>query len=141
MCAATDASGEFDLYYTTGKWGSAGNSVVKLHDSAAWNQLLNVTSTNTLYTLSTQGTLKGIAFAPALPITMAQPKLEGAYLSNGFKVSFTNFPSIGTNFTVWSTTNLVLPFTMSLPFNTWSNLGHPFKSPAVPQQFYRVTSP
>ncbi len=64
LCAATNAAGGVDLYYTTGTGGTAGNSVVMVHDSAAWNQPINLTATNVLYTVGAQATLKGIAFVP-----------------------------------------------------------------------------
>jgi len=64
LCAATNAAGGVDLYYTTGTGGTAGNSVVMVHDSAPWNQPINLTATNLLYTVGAQATLKGIAFTP-----------------------------------------------------------------------------
>jgi hypothetical protein len=66
-------------------------------------------------------------------------------LNAGLSFSFTNAP--GTGFTVWGTTNLMLPF------NQWLNLGPPIESPVgqyqfvdplatnQPHRFYRVTSP
>ncbi len=68
FCAVTNVSGGADLYYTTGSGGSAGNSVIHVHDSGGWNQPINITATNLLYTTSAGATLKGIAFAPlAIP--------------------------------------------------------------------------
>jgi hypothetical protein len=64
LCAVTNSGGGVDLYYTTGSGGTPGNSVVKVHDSAAWNQPINLTSTSVLYTAPSKATLKGIAFAP-----------------------------------------------------------------------------
>jgi len=66
---------------------------------------------------------------------------------NGLSFSFSNTPGASTEFTVWSTTNL------TLPFNQWQNLGNPTEvSPGNYQftdlqatneskQFYKVTSP
>jgi hypothetical protein len=66
-------------------------------------------------------------------------------LNAGLSFSFTNAP--GTGFTVWATTNLMLPFSQ------WLNLGHPTESPAgqyqfvdpqaanISHRFYRVTQP
>lgn len=68
LCAAINASGGFDLYYTTGPGGQETNSVVMMHDSSPWNGNINVTSTNVLYTATGQATLKGIAFAPISPV-------------------------------------------------------------------------
>ncbi|HEX3624799.1 MAG TPA: immunoglobulin domain-containing protein [Verrucomicrobiae bacterium] len=71
-------------------------------------------------------------------------------LNAGLSLSFTNTPGASTSFTIWGTTNI------ALPFNQWSNLGHPTEVPAggystydftdpsatgKPQEFYRVTSP
>jgi len=69
LCAATNASGGVDLYYTTGSGGTQGNSVVMVHDSEAWNQPINLTLTNTLYALplNSSANLKGVAFAPVPP--------------------------------------------------------------------------
>lgn len=89
LCAATNANGAVDLYYTTGSGGTTGNSVIHVVDSSAWNQPINITSTNLLYTVSSQATLKGIAFAPlALPgapavvtLPASQVTLSGATLN------------------------------------------------------------
>jgi hypothetical protein len=63
----------------------------------------------------------------------------------GLDFSFINTPDA--SFTVWSTTNL------ALPFGQWVNLGPPTETPPgtyqfndpqatnFPQRFYRVTSP
>jgi hypothetical protein len=150
LCTATNAGGGVDLYYTTGSGGTASNSVVKVHDSAAWNQPINLTSTNILYTAPSEATLKGVSFAPALTVLVTPPILKGTSLQTGFQVSFTNVPSAGADLTIWSTTNL------ALPFNQWQSLGHPAETPNgsyslyqfldsgatnKSQRFYRVTSP
>jgi hypothetical protein len=69
LCAALNTNGGFDLYYTTGSGGLQNNSVIAVHDSAAWNQPPDLTSTNILYTAPGQTTLKGVAFAPDFPPT------------------------------------------------------------------------
>jgi len=150
LCAATNASGGVDLYYTTGSGGTASNSVVKVHDSAAWNAPINVTTVDTLYTADSVATLKGIAFAPALTVTVSPPKLKGASMPGGFQISFTNVPSVSAELTIWTTTNI------ALPFNQWESLGHPSETPSgsyslyqfldsgatnKSQRFYKVTSP
>ncbi len=150
LCAATNASGGVDIYYTTGSGGTASNSVVKLHDSATWNAPINVTTVDTLYTADSVATLKGIAFAPVLAVTVSPPKLNGTNLPSGFQITFTNVPGISADLTVWSTTNIALPFA------SWSNLGHPTETAngsystylfldsvatSNPKRFYRVTSP
>jgi hypothetical protein len=64
LCAATNASGGVDLYYTTGSGGIAGNSLVKVTDSATWDAAPVLGAFQTNYTVSSQSTLKGVAFAP-----------------------------------------------------------------------------
>jgi len=90
--------------------------------------------------------------ASSIASSVTAPNLRGVTfngnigaLNAGLSFSFTNAP--GTGFTVWATTNLMLPFSQ------WLNLGHPTESPAgqyqfvdslatnQPQRFYRVTSP
>ncbi len=88
--------------------------------------------------------------ATTAPITV--PQLTGTAFNQsgnnaGLTFSFTNTPYANAVFTIWSTTNL------TLPFNQWQNLGHPTELPVgtyqfndshatnVPQRFYRVTSP
>jgi ABC-type transporter MlaC component len=163
LCAVTNVNGGVDLYYTTGSGGSPGNSVVMVHDSSAWNQAINLTATNVLYTVSSQSTLKGITFAPATtnnvvvfkPITpiligtagSGSTEIVGSGSSATFQLSFTNAPGGSADFTIWATTNL------ALPFSQWQNLGHPVESsagfyqfsdssvPNVPARFYQITSP
>jgi hypothetical protein len=82
LCVMTNAGGGFDLYYTTGKGGDAGNQVVAVHDSAAWNQPINLTSTNILYTVPALATLKGIAFAPVAIVSGSAPTATTLTASN-----------------------------------------------------------
>ena len=116
LCAATNASGGVDLYYTTGNGGTVGNSVIKVHDTAAWNQPINLTSTNTLYTLpvNSPATLKGIAFAPVstnaimpLVITANSIRITGSGASATLQFSFANAPGLG--FSILATNNIAAP--------------------------------
>ena len=77
----------------------------------------------------------------------AAPVLTGvALLTNGsFQFGFSNLP--GASFTVWTTTNLMLPLTNWTPLGAPANIGpgqYQFTDPAATndvQRFYRVTSP
>lgn len=64
ICAAKNPNGGFDIYYTTGSGGTAGNSVVMLHDAADYTNAPDIASSNVLYTVSALSTLKGISLAP-----------------------------------------------------------------------------
>lgn len=162
LCAVTNINGGVDLYYTTGSGSATGNSVVHAYDSAAWNLPINITSSSVIYTAPAGVALKGIAFAPlpgpgnvpivpvgnigstngVLAISYA---LSGA--NAGLTFSFTNAPGYATSYSVWSTTNLLVPFSQ------WIYVGHPTEAPAGtysitdpaatnnPATFYRVTSP
>ena len=155
--ARTNASGGFDLFYTTGNGSTAGNQVVMVHDSGAWNQPINLTATNVLYTGRGSTILKGVAAAPVTvtngiviyPIgTLGHTSyVLGGGGSKSFSFSFTSGVNGSGSFTIWSSTNV------ALPFNQWNHLGHPIESPAGtysftdststtnPYTFYRVTSP
>jgi hypothetical protein len=160
LCAVTNVQGGVDIYYTTGSGGSSGNSVVMVHDSSAWNQAINLTATNVLYTVSKQSSLRGITFAPVstnsiapftpfrpLVISKGSTHLTGSGASASFQFSFTNAPGGSVDFTVWGSTNV------ALPFSQWTNLGHPIETSAgvyqvndtsvstVPARFYQITSP
>jgi hypothetical protein len=86
--------------------------------------------------------------APVITIpTLSGTTFIGSGGGAGLHFNFTNAPGAGASFTVWSTTNL------TLPFSQWQNLGHPTESPAdtyqftdsqatnKPARFYKVTSP
>jgi hypothetical protein len=160
LCAVTNVHGGVDLYYTTGGGASPGNSVVMVHDSAAWNQPINLTATNVLYTVSSQSSLRGITFAPVstnsiapfmpfkpILISKNSSHLTGTGASATFQFGFTNAPGGSAYFTVWGTTNV------TLPFSQWTNLGHPIETSSgvyqvsdtsvstVPTRFYQITSP
>lgn len=156
LCARTNASGGFDLFYTTGNGSTVGNQVVMVHDAAAWNQPINVTATNILYNGHAGTILKGVAFAPVAtnssivtyPIGRLGNTLYATSGANkGFSFSFTNSTTgVSGSFAVWGTTNV------ALPFNQWNNLGHPTETPPGTYNFtdstatnsggfYRVTSP
>lgn len=156
LAVRTNASGGFDLFYTTGSGSTFSNQVVMVHDSAAWDQPINLTATNILYTATASTSFKGVAFAPVTTnsIVVTYPigvlgnvsySFSGA--NKGFNFSFTSSPSAsGSSFTVWGTTNI------AVPFSQWINLGHPVEMPPGTYNFtdstatnsggfYRVTSP
>ena len=82
-------------------------------------------------------------WAVAAPAKLQNPSLIGG--GGGVVIGFTNYP--GATFTLWSTTNLSVPFTNWIREGTPSNTtGNQFqftdtKSTNSPQKFYRVTSP
>lgn len=142
LCVVTNVNGGVDIYYTTGSGGSPGNSVVMVHDSSAWNQAINLTATNVLYTVSSQSSLRGIAFAPvstnnSVVFTPTQPisiptgttHLVGSGSSTSLQFTFTNAPGGSSHFVIWGTTNL------ALPFSQWLNLGNPVETSAGVYQF------
>jgi hypothetical protein len=67
MCAAINPNGGVDIYYSTGSGGTAGNSLYTMHDAAAWNQPINLASSNVLFNASAVATLKGVTFAAVAP--------------------------------------------------------------------------
>jgi hypothetical protein len=138
-----------DLFYTTGSGGSAGNSVVMVHDSSAWNQAINLTATNLLYTVGANTSLRGIAFAPSsnssgsggtvtLPLRFTPGSFQlastgsgaGATVNSSF--SFTNAP--GLTFSVLGTNNL------TAPVSTWPVVGTVTDNPPGSGQ-YQFTDP
>jgi hypothetical protein len=66
LAAATNGGGGVWLYVTSGDGTVAGNRVLQLTDTSAWNVTLNITTASnvTLYTAATGTTIKGVAFAP-----------------------------------------------------------------------------
>jgi len=91
-------------------------------------------------------------FASAVPVYTPGPITGVTYSGSGgnpgLSLSFSGPPNASGSFTVWGTTNILLPFSQ------WTNLGHPeyllpaatynFTDPSAtgkPQEFYRVTSP
>jgi len=126
FCAALNTNGGFDIYYTTGAGGTTSNSVVKVHDSAAWNQTIVLDSTNVLYTAPAQATLKGIAFAPVAHT------LTGASIGGQFVLSFT--AATGLNFGVFATNDIAAPRT------NWPAMGQAVESP-VGSGNYQYTNP
>lgn len=139
LCAALNANGGVDIYYTTGAGGTPGNSLVKLHDSAPWNQTIAPDSTNVLYTASTQSSLKGVAFAPVGHVLTAG--LNGGQLVLQFTASS------GLSFSILATNNI------TAPRSTWPVIGTPVEGPsgtykftnsisaASGQQFYILREP
>jgi hypothetical protein len=136
LCLSTNANGTVDLYYTTGSGGTAGNSVIHVVDNSAWNQPINLISSNTLYTVSAASSLRGIslapvatnslvAVAPILPIqiTAGSSVFTGPAGSGSasFSLSFTNVTGVAASLNVYGTTNL------TVPFSNWVNLGQPIE--------------
>jgi hypothetical protein len=133
MCLSTNASGTVDIYYVTGSGGQNSNSVIHVVDNSAWNQPINLISTNTLYTVGANASLRGISLAPvaASGTVVAQPVLPVKFVSgtvgyspvaggqSGFHFAFTNLTGLSSSLNVYGTTNLATPFT------NWINLGHP----------------
>jgi hypothetical protein len=159
LCAVANPNGGVDLYYTTGPGAEPGNSVVHVYDNSSYDQPLNIVSSQVLYTCPAGASLRGIAFAP-LPTPGAVTTYPVGSLTNvtysatggvgvgaGLTLQFNSTASAATSFAVWSTTNLLKPFTQ------WTYLGHPTEGPAGvysftdssavtnPQTFYQVTSP
>jgi len=85
--------------------------------------------------------------APVTAPTLGGVTYTGGASGAGLRFTFANTPGASSQFTVWSTTNLTLPFAQ------WSNLGHPSEVTAgnyqftdaqatnKPARFYQVTSP
>jgi hypothetical protein len=122
LCAVANPNGGVDLYYTTGSGGSISNSVVHVHDSADWNQAINITTHETNYTATSASSLKGIAFAP-VPI-----RLSGAGLTGG-KLTLTATNDSGLSFSVHATNNLTAPRT------TWPVIGITTENPVGTGQY------
>jgi hypothetical protein len=92
------------------------------------------------------GTATGsdLAFAT---LTVVQPQLGAVKVLSGGALQFAFTNATGASFTVWGTTNV------ALPFNQWSNLGHPtettpgqyqFSDPQASgysRRFYRISQP
>jgi hypothetical protein len=140
LCAAINPNGGVDIYYTTGAGGTPGNSLIKVHDSASWNQPIALDSTSILYTVAPQTTLKGVAFAPV------GHTLTGALLGGKFVLSFTG--ATGLNFVVQATNNIAASRA------NWPVVGQAVESPvgsgnyqytntasAAAKQFYIISRP
>jgi hypothetical protein len=121
LCAATNASGGVDLYYTTGTGGTVSNSLVKVTDSAGYNQAINLGPFQTLYTTGPNAILKGVAFAPAAHILTAS-------LSGG-KFIFTFPAASGLSFYVLATNNITIPRA------TWPVIGTATEIPGNPGHY------
>jgi len=117
LCAAVNTNGGFDIYYTTGAGGTPGNSVVQVHDSASWSQTINLTSTNTLYTVGSASSLKGLAFAPVGHV------LKTSASGGKFVFQFTGTSGL-INYNVLATNNLAAPRA------SWPIVGTAVESPA-----------
>jgi len=96
LFVTTNGNGAAYIYYTTGGGGTAGNSVVRLTDSAGYNLPINIVSSNVVYTTSGSTSIKGLTFVPQQtafatelippPILTAQ---TGANVSSSFSVTNT----------------------------------------------------
>ncbi len=126
LCAAVNPNGGFDIYYTTAAGGTPGNSVVKVHDSAAWNQTIALDSTNILYTAPVPATLKGIAFTPVAHT------LTASLVGGQFVLAFTG--ASGLNYSVMATNDLAAPRA------TWPVVGQAVEDPAGSGS-YQYTNP
>ena len=97
LFATTNGSGSVYLYYTTGGGGTGGNSIVSICDASAWNQPMNITSSNVIYTASKTTSVKGLTFVPQqtpntvelIPPPVLLPQ-NGARVSSTFNI--TNSP-------------------------------------------------
>lgn len=118
LCAAVNPQGGVDLYYTTGSGGTAGNSVIHVHDSAAWDQAIDLTETNVVYAGSAESSLRGIAFAPvappgaptvatlaASPVTATAATLNGSVSANGQTTTYWFQYGLTTAYGSFSATN------------------------------------
>ncbi len=96
LFATTNGSGGVYLFYSTGAGGTAGNSIVRVTDSAGWNQPINIISSNVIYTAGKTASIKGLTFVPQLvaynnqlippPVLTAQ---NGAKVNGLFSVTNT----------------------------------------------------
>jgi hypothetical protein len=76
------------IFYTTGGGGTGGNSIIRLTDSAGWNQNISIISSNVIYTAAKTVSLKGLVFVPqqvAYTNQLIPPPIPTA--QNGAKVS------------------------------------------------------
>jgi hypothetical protein len=96
LFATTNGNGGVNLFYTTGAGGTAANSIIRVTDSAGWNQNISIISSNLLYTAPAGTSLKGLTWAPqgtanalqpfAPPVLLAQ---NGASVSSKFTITNT----------------------------------------------------
>lgn len=90
LFATTNGSGAVYLYYTTGGGGTAGNAIVRISDASGWNQPMNITSSNVIYTASGTTSIKGLVFVPQqTPNTVELIPPPVLLSQNGAKVSGT----------------------------------------------------
>jgi hypothetical protein len=85
--------------------------------------------------------------APITSPTLGSVSYSGGASGTGLRLGFSDSPGASGQFTVWYTTNLMVPFSQ------WQNLGHPTEPSSgnylfndvqatnKPVRFYRVTSP
>jgi hypothetical protein len=140
-------------YGTTTSYGSvtATNSLSSGTTGVAVNAAVSGLLPGTTYHFqavanNSGGTATGsdLAFAT---LTVVQPQLGAVKVLSGGAVQFAFTNATGASFKVWGTTNV------ALPFNQWSNLGHPtettpgqyqFSDPQASgysRRFYRISQP
>ncbi|HEV2692519.1 MAG TPA: hemoblobin-interacting domain-containing protein, partial [Verrucomicrobiae bacterium] len=97
LFATTNGAGGVYLYVTTAP--SANNSIVRLTDSAAWNQTISITSSNVLYTAPGNTYVKGLTFVPqvatnAVQLTPPPVLVVAAPAQVGTVFAVTNSPDV-----------------------------------------------
>ncbi|HTV43355.1 MAG TPA: hemoblobin-interacting domain-containing protein [Candidatus Sulfotelmatobacter sp.] len=73
MFVTTNGAGGAYIYYTTGAGGTSGNSIIRVTDSAGYNQTINIITTNLIYTTPKGTSMKGLVFAPQPTAYAAEP--------------------------------------------------------------------
>jgi len=70
MAAKKNGAGA-DIFVSTGAGATTANSVIKLNDAAGYNASINITTASnvTLYTTGAGTIIKGVAFAPVVPVS------------------------------------------------------------------------
>jgi hypothetical protein len=96
LFATTNGNGGVSLFYTTGSGGSRTNSIVRVTDSAGWNQNISIISSNVLYTATGVTSLKGITFVPQATTNAVEPLPPPILTAQ-------NGASVGSTFTVTNT--------------------------------------
>jgi hypothetical protein len=123
--------GGVDLYYTTGTGGTTSNSLVKVHDSAGYNQGINLGAFQTLYVAPPQAILKGVALAPSIPqLAIGSVSVTGSGVSAAATLAF--------NYIASSSISVHASSSLTAPVSTWPVIG-----PAVegPPGYYTFTDP
>ena len=98
LFATTNGNGGVYLYFTTAP-ASGPNSVVRLTDAAGWNAVMNIVSSNVIYTASGNAYLKGLTFVPQAPAgatELTPPPILTAQITAPVSTQFsvTNTPDV-----------------------------------------------